>query len=324
MKKYFRLMFTICILIAIVGNATAFASLNESVYAVGETYSKQTTIKKLQPPSRINQHIETHLIDIFIEYAQGIRKLSFKAVEDSLYASGYDFDSVVPTNKDFGSHDLYDENGFDLHMGYMPIDSSYDSQDFGKVEKEMLDMVALSRGDRSITVTNNMHTTGVEYVTYDKERSEPNQEVSSMDELLKFFQDEMGGAVTEKLTEKFVGLPSGSSEIEQIVKLRAEEYPECKIKELNVNLEYGSEDEKYIIMAYLEWNRKNSLKKIKELIQIYSDDLAAYLAGRRDDISEIYVFWMIPEYYGEDVAAKSSYDVRDGNAYRDSQFGFLY
>ena len=69
-----------------------------------------------------------------------------------------------------------------------------------------------------------------------------------------------------------------------------------------------------IVLAYLVWNVKNSEKTTKEMLRMYSDDLAATLVKDYDDLKEIAVFWNVP-YLSKDY--KWHYSCSSAGAYMD-------
>ena len=102
-------------------------------------------------------------------------------------------------------------------------------------------------------------------------------------------------------TEETVALTE-KEQIEKILRGRIEE-------------EYmkAMEDEKfYIALVHLTWNTRNSGKLSKEVLKMYSDDLAAALAKENNSVREIAIFWTVP--YLNDKA-KCSYE-RVSNGFR--------
>lgn len=82
---------------------------------------------------------------------------------------------------------------------------------------------------------------------------------------------------------------------------------------LRVNENMGTDSEEdVIVLADLSWSTKNLEKTTREMIEMYSDHLAANLAEELADGSEIALFWDA-EYTG--LSIKHSYYVENGNAY---------
>ena len=116
----------------------------------------------------------------------------------------------------------------------------------------------------------------------------------------------------EVLTEK--------EQIEKILTERIEEYHNAVIDRITINDDLGTEDENdYIALVYLTWNTKNSGKLSKEMLKMYSDDLAATLANENDTVQEIAIFWTGP--YLNDTAKCSYERVPDGFVVMDEMWG---
>ena len=116
----------------------------------------------------------------------------------------------------------------------------------------------------------------------------------------------------EVLTEK--------EQIEKILTERIEEYHNSVIDRITINDDLGTEDENdYIALVYLTWNTKNSGKLSKEMLKMYSDDLAATLANENDTVQEIAIFWTVP--YLNDTAKCSYERVPDGFVVMDEMWG---
>ena len=293
------------------------SALQEAVSAVEERFGR------IQGESEEKYSMEPCLINLFVEFGIQIREASFRQIDNAVSSfEGY-CERTAPTSTEFGEHHLIDENGFELTMAYMPIDSSFDSKDFGNVDKEILYSVSLSRGDKSITMSNSMHTQEIAFLTYSADRSMPNKTVNSIDELLDFFKKEMDGVVPEALRN--VGTPiSISQRIKTAVEHRSKEYTECKVTDIVVSMETNSDPIRYIVSVYIEYGLNNSLDKTQEMVDIYSDDMAAYLAQTYDSLSEIYVFCTLPKYFENNMAAKCSYHIHDEQAFIADKIGLLY
>lgn len=98
-------------------------------------------------------------------------------------------------------------------------------------------------------------------------------------------------------------------EIEDTVKEKvSDEYAETSILDLKINENLGTEDNEddYIVLAYLKWNRKNKAKGTRDMLEMYSDDLAATLA-KHQNIEEITVFWEVPYHLEGNNSVKMSY-----------------
>ena len=81
------------------------------------------------------------------------------------------------------------------------------------------------------------------------------------------------------------------------------------IKDVTVN-NYQGEEGKFIVLPYLEWEVKNSKDTTVEMLEMYSDNLAAKLY-EQEDIEEITIFWEVPYHLEGDNVAKFNYKRSD-------------
>ena len=89
------------------------------------------------------------------------------------------------------------------------------------------------------------------------------------------------------------GTPEGT--IEGVIAARvADKMASTDIDGITVNAD-ASNDGKYIALVNLTWNVKNSAETSKKMLAMYSEDLAATLANESPDVSEVAVFWTVPE-----------------------------
>lgn len=109
--------------------------------------------------------------------------------------------------------------------------------------------------------------------------------------------------------EKETPLPehSISDAVESIVK---EDLGGVSIAKLMVNEDMGKEDGTYIVLPHLSWADKNNPKRTRQMLESYSDHLAAKLS---DDpyVGEITVFWEVPHHMEGENIVKFSYSRND-------------
>ena len=116
---------------------------------------------------------------------------------------------------------------------------------------------------------------------------------------------------TVALTEK--------EQIEKILSERIEDY-NTVIDGITINDDLGTEKENdYIALVHLTWNTRNSGKLSKEVLKMYSDDLAATLAKENNSVQEIAIFWTVP--YLNDTAKCSYERVPNGFRVMDEMWG---
>ena len=113
--------------------------------------------------------------------------------------------------------------------------------------------------------------------------------------------------------------PQGA--IEKTIRERIEsEYRDTDVDSIEINKDAGTDkDGDYIALIRLVWNVKNSGPTSKEMLQMYSDDLAATVAKEHPEVNEVAVFWEVPYLNG---SAKCQYEKKgDGMAYGDMVWG---
>lgn len=99
-----------------------------------------------------------------------------------------------------------------------------------------------------------------------------------------------------------------AEEIADLVKtIVKEDLEKTKVLDVQVNENLGKADGSYIVMPNLKWTRKNGADRTKEMLEMYSDNIAAKLAGQ-NDVSEITVFWEVPYHRKDDNVAKFMYE----------------
>ena len=84
--------------------------------------------------------------------------------------------------------------------------------------------------------------------------------------------------------------------IKEKIKSRiTDKYNSTDITEISVNEHAGTDElDDYVALVYLTWNVQNSPKTSKEMLDMYSSDLAAYLASECPNVSEVAIFWQVP------------------------------
>lgn len=83
----------------------------------------------------------------------------------------------------------------------------------------------------------------------------------------------------------------------------------AKINNLMVN-NFQGEENKFIVLPHLKWEVKNGKGTTIEMLEMYSDNLAAKLY-EREGIEEITVFWEVPHHLEGDNIAKFNYTRTD-------------
>ena len=90
-------------------------------------------------------------------------------------------------------------------------------------------------------------------------------------------------------------------------------YDKTVVNKITVNEDAGTDaPDDYILLVNLTWNVQNSKATTKDMIRMYCDDLAAYTVEQNKDVQEVVMFWEIPYLNENGVAAKCSYEQKDG------------
>lgn len=107
---------------------------------------------------------------------------------------------------------------------------------------------------------------------------------------------------------------SKKQKIKDIIEDRIWEYDYTDVDSISINQDYGTKKKNdYIALVNLTWDQKNSASLSKDIISMYSEDLAAFVGKRCKNIQEICIFWTVP--YLNDASAKCSYERKNGRMY---------
>lgn len=99
-----------------------------------------------------------------------------------------------------------------------------------------------------------------------------------------------------------------AGQIEKAVKdIAKEDFRKTEITEVRVNKDLSVDEERYIVLVNLRWDVKNKPKMTNEMLQQYSDHLAAKMADF-ELIYEFVEFWEVPYLKEGDVILKKTYE----------------
>ena len=88
-------------------------------------------------------------------------------------------------------------------------------------------------------------------------------------------------------------------------------YTFTSIDRIDVNPDLGTDAEgDYIALVYLVWDQKNSGKTSKDVLDLYSQDMAVRMYDDLPEIQELCVFWTVP--YLNNGSAKVSFERANG------------
>lgn len=125
------------------------------------------------------------------------------------------------------------------------------------------------------------------------------------------------------------GEPFGTNELEydekagirfDISSHASSTYEKTKIDSINVN-DDASEYGKLVVLIDATWNVKNSEDTSEKMLRMYSDDMAAYLGEKYENISSVTIFWKVP--YLTEQTTKYQYSRNSSGMYlEDSAIGW--
>jgi len=95
-------------------------------------------------------------------------------------------------------------------------------------------------------------------------------------------------------------------------------YLKTDIDKIDIGEDLGTEEEgDYVALIYLTWNVKNKPEMTEQMLQMYSDDMAASLALDHPEVQAAALFWEVP--YLNASTSKWSYRRKDGGMYMDDK-----
>ncbi len=166
-----------------------------------------------------------------------------------------------------------------------------------------------------------------EFKLVDKENNEymvtggdkiPENQTQHMEDgiIYKIIGDKIGNEIsltgTETLADNWdsyeakTAINNEIKQIEEDIRARVkDQYPGTTVEKLDVNVNANVENA-YIVLPFLKWDVKNRPKMTREMLETYSDDLAATLA-KYENINDITVFWEVPYHKEGTNVSKQSY-----------------
>lgn len=96
----------------------------------------------------------------------------------------------------------------------------------------------------------------------------------------------------------------------------SEKYMDTVVDTLTINENAGTDDDgDFIALAYLTWNVKNKADTTKEMLAMYSEDLAARVGTDLPEVSELSVFWTVPYHDESNTAVKYTFERKGEGMY---------
>ncbi|WP_280150118.1 hypothetical protein P5485_012835 [Bacillus pumilus] len=147
-----------------------------------------------------------------------------------------------------------------------------------------------------LKINNSEVITEEETLPKDKDAEEEKNEVYTSEE----FEDNS--------EEDELDMIKHDAEIE-IKKIIEENYRTTSIEKIEINEDMGaSEKNKLIALVYLSFDALNTSKTAYNMVEMYSDDLAANIGKGNDTVNQIAIFWKVPYIDEEETVAKFSYE----------------
>lgn len=149
----------------------------------------------------------------------------------------------------------------------------------------------------------------------DKDVGSERKKISSKDD--KISNEKDSEETTENEPEEDVEENDDSAMYELLIEKQVEEYDGTTINDINVNsnLEEG-ENHGYYTQVFLKWDVQNSAQTTRDMIKMYSSDLAASL-NNYEELIELTVFWEIPYHVKGENIAKYTFGRNDDGMYFD-------
>lgn len=112
--------------------------------------------------------------------------------------------------------------------------------------------------------------------------------------------------------------------IKRTIQRRLQEYWNVSLEDFSLVLH----DNKEVTTSqiHLKWDVENSIEKTKQMLEMYSDDMAATIQEKYPDLKfdELYIFWVVPYINETWNSAKYKYESRSGKIYHIDSLGLLY
>lgn len=237
--------------------------------------------------------------DAFLPFADKLGKITFEEINSVIDALDYTVEKTEPTEDDLGQFKIISDNGDYVWILTYPDNNA-----------ETLSAISYDHenGMYEISISDNYHMSAFEFKTYNKNLDTPKSVVSNIEECEQFMFGNTSGANIKDETAEII------KTIENTIKSRIEEkYTNTDIEKIAINDDLGTDTpDDYVALVYLTWNMQNTGKTSKEVLTMYSNDLAAITAEQLPNVQEIAIFWDVP--YLND-SAKCAYERKDNAMY---------
>ncbi|MBQ3762805.1 MAG: hypothetical protein II875_12455 [Clostridia bacterium] len=259
--------------------------------------------------------------EVFLKYADSLRKVSYKEIKDYLDSKDYRYETKIGSNKLAQFKILCNQGS--MYIAFYPLGNN--DSDFGNPDKEMLTCLEYERDGQWITISDEFHLNVGLLKTGDKSRDPVNQEVSNLESLVDFYNNTIGGSISMAEGSAVFTDADRDNAVGATIRNRVKEYSKTTIRRIDVNSNISTSDpDDFLILVYLTWGTMNGVDRTRTMLEMYSDDMSATLAMEYENACEIVVFWEVPYLVKSGTCAKYSYDVYNGKAYKREKTGPLY
>lgn len=97
-----------------------------------------------------------------------------------------------------------------------------------------------------------------------------------------------------------------------------EDLDNTTITDLRINEDASIDEERYIVLVDVEWDVKNKPKTTKDMLDMYSDHLAASLADN-ELVYELVLFWTVPYHNEDESILKRTYQNKNDGMYLEDE-----
>lgn len=129
------------------------------------------------------------IYNIFLKYADSLGAVSYKEVKEHIDSLGYKYETKIG-HDELATFNIICELG-SLYICFYPF--GFNDSDFGDPMKEKLCCLEYSRDNRWISISDDFHTNAGILKTGDKSRNPVNQEVSTLEEIIEYYNNTIGG-----------------------------------------------------------------------------------------------------------------------------------
>ena len=133
------------------------------------------------------------IYDVLVYFSDSIGDASYQEVKVRLDNLGIKYKTTI--SADELATFTFDCGEGDIYICCYPL--TLDDWAFGNPVFEKLAVIEYHRGDKWINVGDSLHTKRIEYGTGDRNRDPVNQNVGSLDELLAYYDEEIGGNLSQ-------------------------------------------------------------------------------------------------------------------------------